>query len=261
LGLDDADLSSVQERRDLVHPDDIERLSAFIAALAPGVPHSLENLRVRDASGAYRWFDIDATDLHDHPEVAGLLLTLHDVSNRKALQDELAYRAVHDPITGLFNRTRFSEELEHLAAERPQRAFAVLFIDLYNFKPVNDSLGHEAGDRLLRIISQRLVHSVRTQDQSRPHDTICRIGGDEFAVLLLDATEEEARATAARLIDVIRRPAEVAGHEVQVGATIGIALSDAHGEHPETTVRRADLAMYEAKQAGRGQYAISPLPL
>jgi diguanylate cyclase (GGDEF)-like protein/PAS domain S-box-containing protein len=238
---------------DLVHPDDRARLDEATAAARSQNPVTVADVRLRDREGAFVWFDIDAIDLHEHPEVAGTLLTCHEIGERRAYQETLAHRASHDALTGLPNRARFSTRLEQLAVAPGPGTFAVLFIDLDHFKPVNDRLGHDAGDHVLRVVAERLRGSIRVGDT----DALCRLGGDEFAVLLVDVTEDVARDTATRVLGAIAQPIGVAGTTVTISATIGIALSHPDDEHPDTVVRNADLAMYSAKDAGRGGYVVA----
>jgi diguanylate cyclase (GGDEF)-like protein/PAS domain S-box-containing protein len=246
--------------RDWVHPDDV----SLMAGLAAGVGHqwapSAADVRLRAADGSYRWFDLDAVDLRPHPDVAAIVVVAHEVGARKALQDELAHQAGHDPLTGLPNRAALAERLDALTDERRSEPFAVLFVDLDHFKPVNDRLGHAVGDEILRIIAGRLQRAVRADadgtDGGHRQDLVCRWGGDEFAVLLHDIDEHDVRRTADRIIGAAREPITVAGAVVRLGATIGVALSHPHRGDPEIVLREADQAMYRAKEAGRGGYAL-----
>jgi len=172
-----------------------------------------------------------------------------DITERKRLQDELAHQAFHDSLTDLPNQALFRDRVEHalIRAQRLQTRVAVLFIDLDNFKTVNDSLGHTVGDELLVAVTDRLI------DVLRQGDTAARMGGDEFAVLLEDL-EDTAVAShiADRVIEQLRQPFRVAAKEVYVGASVGIAF-DGRGAMADQLLRNADLAMYTAKVRGRGQ--------
>jgi diguanylate cyclase (GGDEF)-like protein/PAS domain S-box-containing protein len=252
---------------ELAHPDDRLRVSAFAARMRTNVTASIIDVRIRDTDGRYHWFDIDAVDLRDHREIAGTLLTCHVTGERKALERALSNRAEHDPLTGLPNRATFAARLEELAAADDAGPFAVLFVDLDHFKPVNDSFGHDVGDEVLRMVSDRLVTSVRSRfrygdhaERPRAPDFVCRLGGDEFALLLLDVSEDMARATADRVLAAVAQPFPAGDTVVHIGATIGVAMSQPDQEHPETTVREADMAMYDAKVAGRGRYAMFAAP-
>jgi diguanylate cyclase (GGDEF)-like protein/PAS domain S-box-containing protein len=177
-----------------------------------------------------------------------------EIQERKRVEAELLYTAFHDSLTRLRNRAFFMERLTD-AIERQQtgtgHGCAVLFLDLDRFKVVNDSLGHLAGDTLLKEIARRLKGCMR------PQDTLARIGGDEFAVLIEDAAElEAASAIAERIIEAMRAPVRLGRQEVFPGCSIGIVQSSVRCDGPEALLRDADIAMYEAKRAGHGSYAI-----
>jgi diguanylate cyclase (GGDEF)-like protein len=184
--------------------------------------------------------------------VGGVVVTARDVTERRALEDQLAYQAFHDSLTGLANRALFSERLTH-ALERGVRrtnVIAVLFIDLDDFKTVNDSLGHAAGDQLLVTVAERIRSSIR------PEDTCARLGGDEFAVMIEGVTHPEGVVTVARrIIAAMAERLVIAGSDVAVQGSIGIALGSA-GQTASEIMRSADLAMYRAKGEGKGRYAL-----
>jgi diguanylate cyclase (GGDEF)-like protein len=170
-----------------------------------------------------------------------LLLPLALLWRTAALSLEGERRALHDVLTGLGNRTKLHHQLdEHVERGDP---VAVCLLDLDRFKEVNDTLGHGTGDQLLRLVADRLRAGVR------PSDTVGRLGGDEFVLLLEVATLEEATAIVDRLTAQLRRPYEVAGVRLEVGASAGVALFPDHGDDLETLLRRADAAMYAAKEA------------
>ena len=169
------------------------------------------------------------------------------------LYEEIRHQAFHDGLTGLANRALFTDRVEHALARslRTGSLIAVLFVDLDDFKTVNDRFGHQAGDQLLRAIGERIVGIVR------PGDTAARLGGDEFAVLLEDVHGQgDARLVAQRLIEAIRTPTRLGDVDALVGASIGIALSTAGGERAPDLLRNADFAMYRAKGAGKGRFEI-----
>ncbi|WP_250290005.1 sensor domain-containing diguanylate cyclase, partial [Frankia sp. CiP1_Cm_nod1] len=219
--------------------------AASAAAAAAAGAAVARDVRLSAAGGGHRWFDIEAIDLRDRSEGTGILLTCHEIGERRVLQDELRYQASHDALTGLPNRSVFARRLDEIAAQRPASAFAVLFIDLDRFKSVNDTYGHNAGDEVLRIIGARL------RDAGTERDAVCRLGGDEFAVILGDADSARARDLADQLLVAIRRPITVGGRSIAIDATIGVALSESQDAPPGAVVRSADLAMYRAKEAGR----------
>jgi diguanylate cyclase (GGDEF)-like protein len=169
------------------------------------------------------------------------------------MRDQLEHRAFHDGLTGLPNRARFLQQLEE-SVTRPAPAdeqAAVLFIDLDRFKPVNDSLGHDAGNELLIAVAQRLVRAVGADD------TVGRLGGDEFVVLLdRVGTPEDATGVAERLVGTLNEPFVVASHEVAISCSVGIAMAPRPFTNPAELVRRADQAMYRAKAGGRARWAL-----
>ena len=172
-----------------------------------------------------------------------------DITDRKVLEERLEQQALHDPLTGLPNRRLFSDRLAHALQGTWRRDWgvAVLFMDLDDFKVVNDSLGHEAGDLLLTVVAQRLSRCLRSGD------TLARFGGDEF-VVLVDAVEDpgEAVEVARRVTDELRRPFALEGRELYVSASVGISSGTARTKTPEDLLREADTAMYRAKEAGGG---------
>jgi len=237
---------------DLVHPDDRELVRRLFedSRRRHGSPVVGEvRMRSRD-DGAARRFEMTVTDLLDSPTVQGLVLNYRDITERALYQERLTQQAFHDPLTGLANRARFFERLEHALRQRGHMV-ALLFIDLDRFKVINDSLGHDAGDRLLRDVAKRLTACLREGD------TLARLGGDEFTVLLPEVTGEEAAVEVAeRLHAQLKPPFDVAGHAVVISASIGIATGVARHDLPETLLRDADVAMYEAKAAGSGRHAV-----
>jgi diguanylate cyclase (GGDEF)-like protein len=176
-------------------------------------------------------------------------MNARDVSERARLEDELTHQAYHDGLTGVANRALFRDRLEQAIAiaARTQTPFAVLVVDLDGFKAVNDSLGHDAGDELLTAVARRF------EDVIRPGDTIARFGGDEFGLLLDGAGEDPAVEVAHRLLGRLSEPLDIAGRQLSLGASIGVALHPRDGEGADDLVRRADVAMYAAKEAGRGR--------
>jgi diguanylate cyclase (GGDEF)-like protein len=167
------------------------------------------------------------------------------LTQQKRLEKELERRALHDPLTGLANRVLFADRLEMSLARRDERV-AVMFLDLDDFKTINDTQGHQAGDELLVAVAEALRRSVR------PEDTVARLGGDEFAVLMQGATEGIARRLAERLHAALRMPMRVAGQERTIGVSIGISMGQSGVSVGESLMREADIAMYVAKGAGKG---------
>jgi diguanylate cyclase (GGDEF)-like protein/PAS domain S-box-containing protein len=242
---------------DHVHPEDIEYMSkSFAEALEkPGVQPPVE-YRVRTADGSWRHMEAIFSNRLDDPYMAGVVANVRDVTERKEAEARLEYQAFHDPLTDLPNRELFLDRLGHALARtqrRPGRRVAVLYMDLDDFKVVNDSLGHEAGDRLLVAVGERLKGCLR------PEDTLARFGGDEFTVLLEEVEgPEEAVRVAERVIDEVRDPFVLDGREFYVRASIGIALSENRTKDPENLLRDADTAMYWAKDKGSGYSMFDP---
>ena len=170
------------------------------------------------------------------------------------LVDELRHQALHDSLTGLANRALFRDRLAHALQRRTRNdsfSCAVLFLDLDDFKLVNDGLGHGVGDALLRIVADRLESTLR------PEDTAARLGGDEFAILIEDAgSADDVAAIADRIVALIAAPATVGSHELHVRVSLGIATSPAAGETVDELLTNADAAMYVAKAAGKGRSAV-----
>lgn len=187
----------------------------------------------------------------DDGQVVQLVASGVDISERKAAEERIHYLAQHDMLTGLPNRTLFSDRLSQAMAQfkRQQTGFVVLFVALDRFKNINDSLGHHVGDLLLQEVARRLLASVRETD------TVCRQGGDEFMLLLQDIdSPEHAARVAGKTLTALGQPYLVNGHELGLSASIGIACYPRDGDDAEALVKHADAAMYHAKESGRGQY-------
>lgn len=238
----------------LLHPDDVENAVARFGGAAFGAEiSSVASWRIRHRDGSWRDVEVLTNNLLSDPTVEGIVLTMRDVSERKGLEDELKHQAFHDALSGLANRALFTDRLEHglARAARLKSSLAVLFLDLDDFKLVNDSLGHAAGDELLVAVAQRLTGSLRVGD------TAARFGGDEFAILLEEVSSaEEARQVAERVIEDLRVPLVLGEREVWVHASIGIALSHEGAENPSELLQAADVAMYAAKSAGKNRHEL-----
>jgi diguanylate cyclase (GGDEF)-like protein/PAS domain S-box-containing protein len=235
-----------------VHPDDRELVAGFIAdaALRPGAT-AAATWRVRHRDGSWLHTETVAANLLDDPNVRGLVLNTRDVSERKELEDQLVHQAFHDGLTGLANRTLFTERVEQALARIGPTDVAVLFVDLDDFKHVNDSLGHAAGDQLLVAAARRLKSCLR------PTDTAARFGGDEFAVLLERvANREAAAAVAARVIDSLHQPFGLQGHTIPIKASVGVAVGRRGVDDADGLLRNADVAMYAAKAGGKDRYEL-----
>jgi diguanylate cyclase (GGDEF)-like protein/PAS domain S-box-containing protein len=241
---------------ELLQPGEEGRLPLVLAG---GLAHAdagsevLEcGLRHRD--GTVRQFEILYTDLLNDENVHGIVLNGRDVSERKAFEEQLAHQAFHDPVTNLPNRALFVERVRHAVsrARRENGGLAVVFMDLDDFKTVNDSLGHAAGDAVLLEVAKHLSSSVRASD------TAARFGGDEYAILLEDIdSAQEAADTAERILEALEEPMRVEGKEVLIRCSLGISVVE--GDAPadaDELIRNADAAMYIAKRDGKGGYRL-----
>jgi len=238
-----------------VHPDDRAIDERETRSLMVGdKPLSRYELRFQTEEGGVRWFQAHARPLAAPDRtIIGIAGTLVDMTDRKLLEDQLLHQAFHDALTGLANRALFREQVGHTLRRsgRLPGVHAVMFLDLDDFKKVNDTFGHSAGDQLLCSISQRLQASVRASD------TVARLGGDEFALLLEDlAYEADAIDAAERILQAMREPITIEGKPVLVGASIGIVMLNRTNQSTDTTLRNADLAMYTAKREGRGRFVM-----
>jgi diguanylate cyclase (GGDEF)-like protein/PAS domain S-box-containing protein len=244
---------------EIIHPDDAARVSALIVAIAAGPPaqRSVAEFRVSHGEGE-DWRDVEAlgSNLLGDETVEGIVLNIRDVSERKAFEDELEHQAFHDTLTGLPNRALFRNRVEHSLASRRRDHLpvAVLFLDVDDFKFINDSLGHAAGDEALQELGRRL------EDCMRPVDTAARLGGDEFAILIRDSESElHSVEIAQRVMAAVSAPLALEGRDVSVGISVGIAFSDqtmVSTRDAEELLRNADAAMYMAKETGKGGYQL-----
>ena len=233
---------------------DRSRLEPIIAGGATSGPesHTLD-CSLQHQDGRWLQFEIRHTELLEDEHVRGIVLNSRDVSERKAFEDQLAHQAFHDPVTNLANRALFADRVAHAlrSTVRAGSLIAVMFIDLDDFKTVNDSLGHQAGDAILYEVARRLERSIR------PADTVARFGGDEFAVLLDGvADSNEVALIAERLLAELEAPTEIDGKQVYPGGSIGICISDEDllSQDSEELLRNADVAMYMAKRDSKGRY-------
>jgi len=178
---------------------------------------------------------------------------VEEIRKRKRAEQQLAHQALHDPLTDLPNRALLRDRLQQAIAraDRSRRPFALFVMDLDGFKDVNDTYGHASGDELLIQVGARLRGAVRASD------TVARVGGDEFALVLSEADAEGARSIAEKVLALFATPFLVDGNNVSVGASVGIALYPAHGPSPDALMRSADSAMYRAKRDGSGPVLIA----
>jgi len=250
LGLSPAEITG-RSLPDLWAGEDAGKLRAFLAEVAATPAGTLGPVELRVERGAKRYVvETVGSNLTEDPAVQGLALNFRDISERKALEEQLRQLAFHDPLTMLANRNLFRDRVQHALAlaQRGPSSLAVMFLDLDNFKNINDSLGHDAGDRLLQAVAHRILQSTRSSD------TVARLGGDEFAVLMegVERSSEVGRVADA-LIASLNVPFQLDGREVRVGASVGVAISAAEAG-AEALLSNADIAMYHAKAAGKNRH-------
>ena len=202
-----------------------------------------------------KFIEVRATPRFDaQRDITGVIHVVRDITERKKLEKDLMHQALYDTLTNLPNRVLLLDRIQNLYDHRKRQKnllFAVLFIDLDDFKKINDSFGHIIGDELLLCVAKRLL------EFTRPGDTTSRFGGDEFVILLDDlASEEHAVNVAERIHEAMFSAFNIKGHEVFISASIGIAVSDGSAYKPEELLRNADIAMYHAKTAGKSQYSL-----
>lgn len=236
-----------------VHPDDLSLLRSAITSHLEGATEQLEiEHRVRHSDGSYRWMLCRGLAVRSSDgEATRMAGSITDITARKEAEAQIRYDALHDALTGLPNRTLFLEHVEHsiaIARRDPHYKFAVLVFDVDRFKLVNDTLGHSAGDHLLREVAKRLRGTMRSAD------VLARLGGDEFAVLLDDIEAPAMSVTLAnQLLDALAKPFRLREQEIFVTASIGIAFASRDDASAEEVLRDADTAMFHAKATGKAR--------
>ena len=255
LGYDSEMLNS-RRIEDLLHPADAVQSTEIIATLLAGRRSSpiRAQWQVRHADG--RWVDMEViiNDLSDDPHLMGISLTMRDISERTTLEAELRHQASHDSLTGLANRVLFRDRVHDALNQRFQlnRTVAVLVIDIDDFKLVNDTFGHAAGDELLVQVGRRLVGCIRADD------TAARLGGDEFALCISvdEGAEAQIADLAQRIIDRLAEPCVVADRQYRTGISIGASIARDDRRNSTDMLREADIALYAAKGAGKASFRI-----
>jgi diguanylate cyclase (GGDEF)-like protein len=236
----------------MIHRDDVdEARAAFRRVIERRQSSQAIEFRIRHRDGMWRTFESLGTNCLNNPHIRGVVFNSRDITDRKMIQQRIQHLAYHDNLTGLPNRSLLQDRLAHSIAhaERAQRKVAVLFIDLDNFKNINDTLGHDVGDELLRQVSRRLSECIRLED------TIARQGGDEF-IILLDSLEESRGASivAEKVLNALRAPFILGGTEQHVSGSLGIAVYPEDGPDPQTLLKNADTAMFHGKSLGKNTY-------
>ncbi|WP_188208148.1 sensor domain-containing protein [Alkalibacillus aidingensis] len=240
-----------------VHPDDQDVMKElYYNIMATGVTQEAE-YRIRHQSGKWLWIQVKASPLFNEEHFDGavqlpdeILLVSRDITERKELEEQLRHMAYYDELTELPNRQFLEDHMNRLMAKSKRHGenISTLFIDLDGFKIVNDQLGHDAGDELLKVISSRFVNNLREED------FIARLGGDEFIVVLEDESEEGTVGAAQRIIESLSKPIKIKGEEVQISPSIGISMYPKDAKDMDTLINKADHAMYVAKSKGKNTY-------
>jgi diguanylate cyclase (GGDEF)-like protein/PAS domain S-box-containing protein len=249
-----------------VHPEDAARVrQACEQAIAKGGAFAIEH-RVLHSGGHLRHVhqQVEVIAQDDTGRALRLAGAVHDITQRKDAEEQIRRLAYYDTLTGLPNRLLFTEQLHKTIAKAEQtgQQVAIMFVDLDHFKRVNDTLGHGAGDELLRVVSGRLASSIRSLDSlsrggcaETGENSIARLGGDEFIVMLSDVNRVcDAAGVARRLVAALNEPVTVMGTELFVGGSVGVAMYPTDGTDIDTLLMNADTAMYRAKEAGRGGF-------
>jgi diguanylate cyclase (GGDEF)-like protein/PAS domain S-box-containing protein len=231
----------------IVAPEYREMFAAFTQSVLHGHRGAIE-FEVISLKGVHRWLESHAVPMAGENGERLMLSVTRDITEQKRTQAKLSYLAQYDALTGLPNRSLFTDRLQQamIEADRHERLLGVVFLDLDRFKNINDTLGHEAGDQLLQAVAERLQGAVRKGD------TVARLSGDEFTLVLADmAHVDDASRVAQKLLDVFRQPFEIAGRLLHVTASLGVTLYPFDDHDPQRLLRNADVAMYRAKEGGR----------
>jgi diguanylate cyclase (GGDEF)-like protein/PAS domain S-box-containing protein len=264
LGYEETEIeNNIEQWFNRVHPEDLPRLITEIQTYLEGITPELEiEHRILHKQKGYRWVLTRGITIKNTQDLPYRLIgSLKDITKRKLVEEQLRQAAFYDPLTSLPNRVLFMDRLGHTLALKkrwPNYQFAILFLDLDRFKILNDSLGHQVGDELLVWIAGKIKSCLL------PGDTLARIGGDEFAILLENIKDiNDATEVANKIQEELQKPFDIDGHEVFITTSIGISIatekdsiSDSYFQQPENFLRDADIAMYRAKSAGKARYEI-----
>lgn len=235
---------------DVVDAPDLDRVRAMIAAKLAHRGGTTYEIALVARDGHRLSVEVSSQLILKGGRPVAIQGIARDITERKSLEDRLRHDALHDALTGLPNRVLFQDRLKSAlsSARRVRHTVAVLLVDLDRFKPINDTYGHSVGDRMLRHLAESLTNVLRDAD------TVARIGGDEFALLLIDSDEAGACQVAEKLIQVLSEPCTIDGHSMAVGASVGIALFPRDAGDTVRLLQQADAAMYEAKRSGAGYH-------
>ncbi|NLT55156.1 MAG: diguanylate cyclase [Actinomycetales bacterium] len=236
---------------DIVHRQDLPELYDALQLVLGGTARDL-TVRLQPVAGTQRWVRLRLTPMTTAKRAAGFLGVAEDITARRAWEEQLAYQANHDALTGLVNRRKLTETISALLDSRRARdhQFAVVFCDLDGFKQVNDTYGHDLGDRVLVEVGRRLTRTARE------HDVVGRMAGDEFIVVLRDiVTPDQAETAGRRQLAALSKPVFVGETDITVSASLGIAFPEPE-DTAENLLRQADRLMYLAKTGGPGQYLL-----
>jgi diguanylate cyclase (GGDEF)-like protein/PAS domain S-box-containing protein len=236
-----------------IHPEDIPNLEIGFKRIIRGAKPLPYELRVLHKNGHYLWMEASTTPIVENGEVKQLVTIARDITERKKHREDLAKMAFYDYLTGLPNRRTFDERFNMaiLQANRTNKKVAIMMLDGREFKKINDSYGHDAGDAVLKEMAKRLKVSVRQTD------TVARLGGDEMGIILPEIeTIETAEDVAQRIIDSFKEPLFFNDNEISIGAGIGIAFYPDHSIVKKQLIKYADEALYEAKKSKQNQYMI-----
>lgn len=260
-GYTDEDIAANEAAwRERIHPDDRKQVDQDIHAYLDGhTRHYYNEHRVLCRDGSVKWVLARGMIVSRTQDGKPLRMigTHADITERKNMEERMRQMAHYDPLTELPNRTLITDRLQQAVAKarRDKKNMAVMFLDLDHFKPVNDNLGHDIGDLLLKQVARRLQSCIRASD------TVARIGGDEFIVLLPSIEQEQdATVVAKKMLQLLSQPFTVAEHVVSISCSIGIAVYPEHGDDEKLLLINADIAMYHAKKAGRCDFQFFTQP-
>ncbi len=241
-----------RELESIVVADDRSELATLLLTDAERPAAATAELRVTDSEGHTRVLEVTVSDMRDEPSIEGLVVNAHDITQRKELEQTLRSRALHDSLTGLANRTLFSDRVRQALTRRDQAPVTIMVVGLHDLRTINEGMGHRSGDELIQVCALRLEQFVRSGD------TVARLGGDEFALLLEEVESgDQARHAAARVLEVIHQTVDLDGTDVIPEASIGIATSpDLDEPDPDNLLRAAEIALITSKARSRSSFLL-----